>query len=182
MFRLEAGPTSAPTLESERLILRDRRFEDFPDFLAMQKDQRLQRYITGEPLSDEDAWQKFIRMTGHWALMGYGMWVIEERESGAFVGETGFAEFHRDIEPSHIGVPEMGWLVSPDFQGKGYASEAVRAAIAWGDGHFREVGMCCIINPDNKPSIRVAEKAGFVQTGSAPYKKDQALRYHRAVP
>jgi RimJ/RimL family protein N-acetyltransferase len=56
---------------------------------------------------------------------------------------------------------EMGWVLAADAQGKGYASEAVAGACAWGEAHGGGRRMACIIAPDNRPSLRVAEKAGF---------------------
>jgi RimJ/RimL family protein N-acetyltransferase len=58
-------------------------------------------------------------------------------------------------------VPEMGWVMAPHSHGKGYATEAARAAIAWGERHFGGRRTACIIAPENEPSLRVAEKCGF---------------------
>ncbi len=98
---------------------------------------------------------------GQWALLDNGSWAVEEKDTGAFVGSTGFVNAKRDIEPSLEGMPEMGWALSPSARGKGYATEAARAALAWGDVRFGKTTMVCIIHPENRASIRVAEKIGF---------------------
>jgi len=65
-----------PTIETERLILRGHTPEDFPAFAAMWADPVVTRFIGGAPLAEEDAWAKYLRVAGHWALLGYGFWSI----------------------------------------------------------------------------------------------------------
>jgi RimJ/RimL family protein N-acetyltransferase len=79
---------------------------------------------------------------------------------GSFVVELGFADYKRDIEPSLKGVPELGWALAPRVHGKGYATDAVRTAVLWGEAHFGSARTVCPINPENLASIRVAEKCG----------------------
>ena len=67
-----------------------------------------------------------LRYAGHWQWMGFGFWALEEKSTGAFAGELGFAEFKRELEPSIQGIPEIGWVLAPHAHGKGYATEAVR--------------------------------------------------------
>lgn len=97
-----------------------------------------------------------------WQLLGYGYWTVEERSSGLFVGQAGLADFHRDIDVPISGVPEAGWAVSPQHEGKGYATEAVAAILYWADNYLPATQTCCLIEPDNRPSWRVADKLGFV--------------------
>jgi len=80
---------------------------------------------------------------------------------GGFAGEIGFADYKRKIEPSLKDVPEIGWVLATQAQGRGYATEAARAVIAWGDAHFGSSRTSCIVHPDNLPSIRIAEKCGY---------------------
>jgi RimJ/RimL family protein N-acetyltransferase len=153
-----------PTIETERLRLRGHTVDDFPSCAALWADEGVTRFIGGKPQTSEEAWSRLLRYVGHWALLGYGFWLIEEKATGAFVGEVGFAEFKRQIEPT-IDVPEAGWVLSPAMQGRGYATEALRGAIDW-------LGRpaACIIHPENAASVRVAEKAGFRQAGMVSYK------------
>jgi RimJ/RimL family protein N-acetyltransferase len=83
------------------------------------------------------------------------------------------------MTPSLDGMPEMGWVLAAQMYGKGYATEAVRAAIAWGNAHFGKVRMCCIIAPENWASIRVAEKNGFHRQQETTYKDSPTIIFVR---
>ena len=137
------------------------------------------RFIGGRPSTQEEAWGRLLRYIGHWSLLGFGYWAVEEKATGRFIGETGFAEGKREIEPSLIGIPEAGWALSPQVHGKGYATEAVRAVIAWGERHFGPVRTACIIAPENTPSIRVAEKCGYREIQRTTYKDNPTIMYVR---
>ena len=116
---------------------------------------------------------------GHWAWLGFGYWALEEKASGEFVGELGFADFKRDIQPSLEDIPELGWALVSRAHGKGYATEAVRAAIAWGDEHFGQRRTACIIHPENLASIHVAEKCGYQEFQRTTYKNHEVILYER---
>jgi RimJ/RimL family protein N-acetyltransferase len=150
-----------PVLETERLKLRGHRLDDFVASAAMWADSIVTRHIGGKPFSKEESWSRLLRYAGHWALLGFGYWVIEERATGKFVGEVGFADYKRDLETPYKDAPEIGWVIASQFHGKGYATEAVHAAIAWGDANFGSSQTACIIHPENRPSIRVAERCGY---------------------
>jgi RimJ/RimL family protein N-acetyltransferase len=96
--------------------------------------------------------------------------VVEERETGDFVGEVGFADYKREIEPPLGDAPELGWVLAPSKHGKGYATEAVRAVLRWGREHFGANNAVCLIHPDHRASIRVAEKCGFEERNVAMYR------------
>src|SRR4051794_241975 len=92
--------------------------EDFAACAAMWTDPEVTRHIGGRAFSAEESWAKLMRYVGHWALLGYGFWVIEERASGRFAGEAGFADFRRDIRPSLDDTPEIGWVLAPWAHGR----------------------------------------------------------------
>jgi RimJ/RimL family protein N-acetyltransferase len=161
---------TVPVLETERLSLRGHRLDDFAACAAMWADPVVTRHIGGRPFSEEESWSRLLRYAGHWALLGFGYWVVEEKATDNFAGEIGFADYKRNPEPSLRGVPEIGWAFASQFHGKGYATEAVRAAVAWGDEHFELSPTACIIHPDNLPSIRVAEKCGYREFQRTTYK------------
>ena len=164
-----------PVIETERLILRGHTIEDFPSYAAMWREPVVTRFIGGAPLSEEEAWAKFLRMTGHWALMGIGFWAIVEKSSGMRIGEAGILDVKRDIVPSFHGVPEIGWGLLPSAHGKGYATEAVAAILAWAERRFGKVRMVCIIAPENTPSLRVAERVGFREQTRTTYKGEPII-------
>ena len=150
-----------PILETDRLKLRGHRLDDFVACAAMWADPTVTVFIGGKPHTEEEAWARFLRYAGHWSMLGFGYWLVEEKATGNFIGEIGFADYKRDIEPSLKGIPEIGWVLAAQAHGKGYATEAVRAAVAWGDAHFPSPRTACIIAPENLGSLRVAMKCGY---------------------
>ena len=174
-----SGGEGIPVLKTERLRLRAPVITDLDASAAMWGNAEVVRYIGGKPSTREEAWARMLRAHGLWAMLGYGYWVVEEQASGRFVGDVGFADFRRDMQPSVEGVPEIGWVLDPWCHGRGYASEAVAAALGWADAHIEAPEYCCIIDPDNAASIRVAEKAGFRQSGRASYKGEPTLVFRR---
>jgi len=168
-----------PALETERLTLRGHRLDDFAHCAAMWADPRVTRYIGGKPLTEEECWSRLLRYVGHWAWLGFGYWVAEERATGKLVGEIGFADYKRDLEPSLKGMPEIGWVLASHAHGRGYATEAVRAAVAWGDVHFSSARTACIIAPENVASIRVAVKCGYREFRATSYKGQPTLIFVR---
>ncbi len=171
---------TAPILETPRLILRGRTLADFPAYAAIWASPEVQRHTTRAPVKEEDAWIKFARMEGLWSLTGYGWWIVEEKETRAVIGEVGLADFKRDIAPSLAGMPEYGWMIAPAAHGKGFAKEAVAAALRWGDRQFPGATFCCIIDEENAPSIRVAAANGFRRAGVGRYKGLDIPIYHRS--
>jgi RimJ/RimL family protein N-acetyltransferase len=172
--------SAIPVLQTERLILRGHTLDDFPAYAAMWANETVTRFIGGKPLTEEEAWSKFMRTVGQWTMLGFGFFAVAERASGRLIGETGFVEGHRAIEPSLIGVPEIGWGFVPAFHGKGYAFEAAQAARDWGVTHFGPVAMRCIIAPENTPSIRLAKKLGFTELLRTTYRGDPTVMFERA--
>src|SRR5437762_7040767 len=112
------------SLDTDRLTLRPHRLDDFPDTRALWSDPEVTRFIGGRPLTEEETWQRLLRYVGHWSLLGFGYWAVRERGSGRFVGEVGFANGKRTLEPSFGDAPEIGWVLATSAQGRGYATEA----------------------------------------------------------
>lgn len=166
-----------PTITTERLTLRAPQLDDFENSFALWSDPRVTQFIGGVPFTEEDVWSRLQRYVGHWALFGFGMWVVCDRD-GAYVGEVGFLDARRAITPP-LEVPEVGWVLRPDMHGKGYASEAVRAALAWAESTMSARVFSCIIDPDNAPSLRVAEKCGFREVARTTYKGTPTIVHRR---
>jgi RimJ/RimL family protein N-acetyltransferase len=168
-----------PTIETERLLLRPHTIADFDDCAAMWGDANVTRHIGGRPFTREEVWARLHRYVGHWVLLEFGYWHVSERGSNRFVGEVGFADFKRDIDPPFDGAPEAGWVLSPAAHGKGFATEAVRAALAWGEPRFPSPRTVCIIDPENAASIRVAGKCGYREYARTSYKGGPAILFER---
>lgn len=158
-----------PTLSTARLLLRPHRPDDLVASLAMWSDPAVTRFIGGRPFTRQEVWSRLLRYAGQWAWLGYGMWAVEERATGAMIGDVGFLAARRDITPAHDDIPETAWALRPEAQGKGFATEAVRGALHWGDAHFGRSRTWCIIAPDNTPSLRVAARCGYVETARATH-------------
>jgi RimJ/RimL family protein N-acetyltransferase len=168
-----------PLIETERLKLRAHRKEDFRECAGMWAHPDVVRYIGGRPFSAEEVWARMLRYVGHWQWMEFGFWAIEEKATGAFAGELGFAEFKREMEPPILGVPEIGWVLAPRAHGQGYATEAVRAVVAWGDERFGSARTVCLIHPENLRSVRVAEKCGYQEFRRTTYKGQETIVFER---
>ncbi|MFP2907831.1 GNAT family N-acetyltransferase [Pyxidicoccus sp. 3LFB2] len=171
--------TVIPAVDTERLTLRGHRLEDFDESFAMWGNPEVTRYIGGKPSTREDCWARLLRYVGHWDVMGFGYWVVREKATGRFVGEVGLAEFRRDIQPSFDGAKEAGWALVPEAHGKGYATEAVRAMLAWADGRFGPERVVCIIAPENASSTKVADRCGFREFAHGTYKGGPTRLFER---
>jgi len=158
-----------PTLETGRLILRAHRLGDFDAHFELWRDEDVVRFIGGVPSTREQSWSRLLRLAGMWHHMGFGFFAIEEKDGGRFIGEAGFLEAKREMQPSIEGTMEVGWALMPSAHGKGYATEALKAIIGWGEKQFPGRVMTCIISPDNAPSLKVADKLGFRETARTDY-------------
>jgi RimJ/RimL family protein N-acetyltransferase len=159
-----------PVIETQRLRLRGHTMEDFAHTTALWSDSAVVPFLGGKPFTVEECWTRFLRYLGHWSVLGFGYWLVEEKETREFVGEVGFGNFKRDMEPPLGHIPELGWVLAPAKHRKGYATEAAQAALHWGSKHFGETEVACLIHPDHRASIRVAMKCGFEQRQLGAYK------------
>lgn len=150
-------------LETERLLLRPFRPADIDPYAEMCADSEVMEFLnaTGSPISRADAWRQLAMYLGHWELRGFGTWAVEERGTGAFVGRVGlhFPEGWPDRE--------LGWTIARKFWGRGYASEAARAAIAHAFGTLGWTHLVSLIHPNNHRSARLAERLGYHVHGAA---------------
>jgi RimJ/RimL family protein N-acetyltransferase len=170
-----------PVLETPRLTMRGHRSSDFASVAAMWGDFAVAQHISGKPSTAEESWARMLRYAGLWHFLGYGYWVLEEKETGKFLGEVGLANFHREMDPPLGDLPEAGWVLTSAAHGKGYATEGMTAALAWADWNLKSP-IVCIMAPENPASIRVAEKCGFVKQGEGTYKTWPTLIYRREAP
>lgn len=149
-----------PLIETERLRLRAHGLADFDSMAAMWGDPDVVRFIGGKPATREEVWSRLHRYAGHWAILGFGYWAIEEKAGGRFVGEGGFADFRRELG-ANFDAPEHGWSLARWAQGQGFAFEAMAATLVWAEPHFARRDFVCMIEPQNAPSLRLAAKLGY---------------------
>ncbi len=168
--------TVAPLLKTERLTLRAHRVADFEQYCALWSDPDVTHFVLPRPSTREEVWSRLLRYAGHWTLLGFGYWAVEERATGIFVGDVGFADYHREFDSPFAALPDLGWVLSPAMHGRGYATEAATAALAWAQTNiltFDEVS--CILHLDNAASRRVAEKVGYLYRESTTYRDQPTL-------
>lgn len=170
-----------PTIETERLRLRGHTTADFENSCRMWGDPEVVRYIRPKPFTPEEVWSRLLRHAGLWALLGFGTWVVEDKQSGEFLGEVGFLDYRRELQPPIDLSPEIGWVLVARAHGQGYATEAVQGALEWGEQHFGPVRTACIITRENTGSIRVASKCGFRELQTVTYKGEPILLFVRDV-
>src|SRR5437660_906462 len=137
-----------PIIETERLRLRGPAVADWGKLTELWGNPEVARFTTGEPQTAEQTWSRLLRGIGHWTALRFGFWIVEEKWTAEFVGETGFLDLHRDLPPLE-GMPEAGWVLHPAKHGKGYATEAVHAVLKWGRQQWGSVPVGCIIRTEN---------------------------------
>jgi RimJ/RimL family protein N-acetyltransferase len=157
-------------IETGNLKLRPPVAADFDGYFALYSTQEDPRIAFMPPLNAEDAWARLLRSIGHWTHFGYGLFVIERRDSGELIGEAGFADFHRGHGPGFDRFPEAGWRIATTHRGQGFATEAMVAAARWLSNEFGPGQTVCMIHPNNAPSLAVAAHLGFREFERATYK------------
>jgi RimJ/RimL family protein N-acetyltransferase len=146
-----------PTLTTDRLRLRAFRAGDLDAYAAMQANPEVMRHlVTGRTATPVEVWRTMAGFLGQWALRGYGMWACEKIDDGGFIGSVGV------FEPLDWPEPEIAYSLDQPFWGRGFATEAARAARAWLFDRFAPARAASFIRPDNHRSKRVAERLGAV--------------------
>ena len=147
-------------LETDRLVLRMFGNDDLDAYYAICSDAEVMEFIgLGKTMNRIETWRHIATMLGHWQLRGYGSWALEEKATGRLVGRVGF------LYPEGWPGLELGWLLGRDSWGRGYATEAARAALEHGFRAFRFPRVISLIYPENARSIRVAERLGGLADG-----------------
>lgn len=145
-----------PVLSTRRLTLRPPQESDFDALCALGRSEERMRFLGG--VADENAqWRTLLMGIGHWALRGYGLFSIEVRESGGFVGRAGPILHHHNDEP------ELAWHLFGGCEGHGFATEAAAAARDWYHAHTGNGALMSWISRDNEPSQAVARRLGAVR-------------------
>ena len=172
MTGVREGPRSPVTLLTERLRLRPFRDEDIDAYAAMSADPEVMRYLGDRsPLSRDDAWRQMAMFAGHWQLRGFGVWAVEERASGSFVGRVGLHY------PEGWPDREVAWTLARPFWGRGFALEAARAALAHAFETLDWRRAISMVDPANHRSIRVAERLGERREGEITLRGHRLLLY-----
>jgi len=170
--------TTAPIIETDRLRLRSHRADDFANCRALWQHPETIRFIGGTAQDDQAVWFRLLRYGGMWSMLGMGFWVFEDKASGAYLGEGGLFDAHRGLAGLD-GLPEAGWVLTPEAGGRGLASEAMGAVLDWADRVLRPARIASIIAPGNTASIRVAQKLGFREVGRPAFHGEPTILLYR---
>jgi len=142
-----------PRLETERLVLREWRAEDFEDYAKLCADNEVMHFLGGVQ-ERGDAWRSMSGAIGHWQMRGYGQWVVTRKPDPTFIGRVGL------INPEGWPALEVGWTLARNYWGHGYATEAANAAMGYGFLTQPVDRLISSIDPDNVASQSVAKRLG----------------------
>jgi RimJ/RimL family protein N-acetyltransferase len=160
-------------IETARLRLRTWREDDLAPYARICADPEVMRYLSG-PMTRQHSEQQVSEFVRHWEERGFGLWAVEEKSSGAFIGFIGLL-YHEDwSEGNHR--TEVGWRLARPFWGRGLATEGAMASLRYG---FEEVGLdrISIAVPENLASRRVMEKLGMTLRGEIRFKGSDVVWY-----
>jgi len=131
------------------------------------------RYLGGgpEPWDRGQVWRHMDFVLGHWRLGGVGTWAVEHRKTGAFVGVIGFSE------PEGWPGLELAWTLARRWWGCGYATEGAQAALDYAFTVWKRESVISLIDPENRASIRVAERLGESLQGRISHHGWEMLSY-----
>lgn len=160
-----------PTLMTERLRLRAPRLSDLEAYAEFGASERSR--TVGGPFSEERAFSKLATLLGHWALRGFGRWIVTDRDADAPLGIVGLTY------PLGWPEPEVAWTVFSGAEGKGVAYEAAAAArrYAFETLGFRSLISC--VHPTNARSTALARRLGAVQNGEFEHPEYGVLQVWR---
>jgi len=144
-----------PIITTDRLRLRGWAESDLDAFARLNANAEFIAYLGGGvPISRAESWRVMAMAIGHWVLRGYGLWVVEDKLSGEFIGRVGLLKM--DDWPAL----EVGWGIHPEHFGKGYATEAAKASADWAFNNLDCDSLISIIDPRNTASKAVAKRIG----------------------
>ena len=147
--------SSTPILRTDRMVLRGWQFADLQplaDIYATQDDPNL--HFVGGTKDRDDVWRIMCLRAGHWQFRGHGQFVLEDKESGQFVGWCGTLHHIEDAEP------ELHYCIAKPYRGRGFATEAVARVVEHADTEWKLTSLAAYIAPENLSSQRVVVRAG----------------------
>ena len=148
------------TITTERLTLVPFAPDHLDGLFKMNSDPEVMRYL-GTPQTRDDTTASIVRQQEKWAQHGFGWWAIFENSSGQLVGAACLQHLgHVETNPL-----EIGWRLIPSVQGRGYATEAGRAAMQYGFDVIGETYLTAVTDPENKASARVMDRLGMTCIG-----------------
>jgi RimJ/RimL family protein N-acetyltransferase len=149
---------ACPLIVTDRLSLREWQEADLGPFAAMNADPLVMQFFP-QPYTEERTRRFIDLIRKRWIELGYGLWAVERRDNGGFIGYVGLwpATFPAHFTPA----VEVGWRLAADQWGHGYATEGARAALAYA---FDTLGIEEIVSftaAINVRSVQVMERLGM---------------------
>lgn len=141
-------------LETERLLLRQFRIDDWDEMARYYGDEQITKYTSGKPLSRNESWRSIACMIGHWQIHGYGPYAMTDKKTRQLIGVTGF------WYPGGWPEPEIKWGLMREHWGKGLASEAAREVLRTAAEHLPDIPFISLIHHENQASINLALALG----------------------
>lgn len=148
-----------PTLETDRLILRPWTAEDADDFARMNIDPIVMEFLP-RVLNRKDSDKLLKRFMAHFDAHGYGLFAMERKEDGEFVGFTGLQ--HVEFDAHFAPAIEIAWRLDTEYWGQGYATEAARAVLGYAFGALKLKDIVAFTVHDNERMTHVFDKLGLV--------------------
>ena len=153
--RSNASNAVMAIVETPRLVLRPPIGSDIEPMMVIHQDPDVMKYLDSHVSGDIGvAWRNVAIMIGHWSISGFGPWTIVLKESSQIIGRAGL------WYPAGAANVELGWMIRRSDWGRGFATEAARAALNWAWQHVDTDHIVSLISAANRPSIRIAEKLG----------------------
>lgn len=148
-------------ISTERLILRQPGTKNFEALYALTEPEEMRTFLGSFTPSRADSFARMLRNAGMWSLYGYGIFMVHEAATDIFVGTCGLFPSYRGLGDDFDNLPEAGWIIGQDHWGRGYAGEAMTAAVGWFDETQGRQRTVCMIDPGNTASAKVAAKLGY---------------------
>lgn len=171
--------TSGPFLMTERLELWLPVAGDLVDIHAMMQSQTTRQFLGSWEPTWADMLTRLLRNAGSWSLYGYGTFMVRERGQATIVGNCGVFHSWRGLGDDFDDQPEAGWIVHADKAGQGYAGEVMEAVLAWFDAKHGPRRTVCMIDPANTPSLRLAERFGYIPMRDTEFAGDPIRLFER---
>lgn len=161
-------------LETKRCLVREFAMEDLDALFELYAKPGMTDYV--EPLysyEEEAAYEEaYIKHRYHY--FGYGMWLVFDKESGKLIGRAGLED--RDY-PEGTAM-ELGYMIAPEYQRKGYATEVCRAILTYAKEELEAESVNCLVDEKNVPSVRLVERLGFTYKGKTDITGVNLNRYN----
>ena len=162
-------------VETSRLLLRRWREDDLDAYARICADPEAMRYMGGGPLTRAETERRVEKIARSWEERGFGLWAVEHKETGAFIGRIGL-QFHEDWPEGEHRV-EVSWLIERSHWGKGLATEGAKASVRYGFEKLELERIISIALPQNVASRRVMEKTGLTLRGETRWRGHYVVWY-----